>query len=341
MKTPWIFTLLMMWPLLGNAQPYGQGTLVVLNKSDHTLSLISLATGEEEALLEVGRGPHEVAVSPSAKWAVVTNYGPSGEPGNSLSVVDVATRKVVRTLSLGEYQRPHGIEFVQENKVVVTAETQQALLLVNIQSGKVEKVMHTGQQLSHMVVVDARHQRAFTANIGSGSVTVIDLKKGKKIKDIATGQGAEGIDISPDGTEVWVTNRSENTLSIISTQRLEVVHTLPAGNFPIRVKFTPDGKWALVSNAKAGEVAVYEVSSRRLSHSINIQENAAEDVQGRLSAGFGDGPIPIGILIHPSGTHAFIANTNADIVTVIRLDTWEVAGRIFTRSEPDGLGYIR
>ena len=55
----------------------------------------------------------------------------------------------------------------------------------------------------------------------------------------------------------------------------------------------------------------------------------------------GRGPVPVGILLEPDGKLAFVANTNADLVTVIDLTTWKIAGRLTAGKEPDGLGYSR
>ena len=91
--------------------------LLVLNKGDATVSFLDPATGKVTATTDVGVGPHEVAISPDGKQAVVCNYGDQ-QPGSTLSVLDVATGKTLRTIELhkpaeGEaaprqYLRPHG-----------------------------------------------------------------------------------------------------------------------------------------------------------------------------------------------------------------------------------------
>ena len=103
---------------------------------------------------------------------------------------------------------------------------------------------------------------------------IYDLERGEMVKAIQTGRGAEGLDISPDGKEVWVGNRAEDTISIVDVKRLEVIDTLKSKGFPIRVKITPDGKNVLVSNAMEGEVAVFDRISRKEVHRIStkIQE---------------------------------------------------------------------
>lgn len=318
------------------------GTLLVLNKSDDTVSLVDLGTKEVRATLPTGDGPHEVAVSPDGKTAVVTNYGDSHRPGNTLTVIDVPGKKVVRTVDLGNYSRPHGVAWLQGDDVAVTVEASKALLVVNASEGKVKHAIATDQVGSHMVAVSPKHRRAFTANIGSGSTTVVDLTANKRITDVATGKGAEGIAVAPDGSEVWVTNRDANTISIVDPATLKITATLQPGEIPIRVKFTPDGTRALISNARSGDVAVFDTVTKKLVGRVPMQaagEKLSRNETRPLVSQFGDGPVPVGILMPEPLSVAFVANTNADTVTVIDLETLKIVGRLKAGREPDGLGY--
>lgn len=318
------------------------GTLLVLNKSDDTVSFIDLASSEVKATLPTGDGPHEVAVSSDGKTAVVTNYGDSTNPGNTLTVVDIPGKKVLRTIDLGTYSRPHGIEWLQGDDVAVTVEASKALLIVGVKDGKVKHAIATGQVGSHMVAVSPKHRRAFTANIGSGTTTVIDLSTHERITDVATGRGAEGIAVAPDGSEVWVTNRDANTVSIVDPATLKVSATLEPGEIPIRVKFTPDGTRALISNAKSGDVAVFDTVTKKKITSIPMQQEGERTQNGEsrpLVSQFGTGPVPVGILMPEPLSLAFVANTNADTITVIDLETFKIVNRLKAGREPDGLGY--
>lgn len=316
------------------------GTLIVLNKSDGTASLIACRTGQVFATIPTGEAPHEVAVSPDHKTAVVGNYG-KNNPGHTLTVIDLATRKVTKTIDLKKYHRPHGLLFLPDGKrLLVTAEKEQKLLIVDIDRGKVSENIDTAQEISHMVAVTPSADRAFVANIRSGSVSVIDLQSANRISIIETGSGAEGIDVTPDGKEVWVTNRGANTISVIDTASLEVLATIKCSSVPIRIKFTPDGKHALVSNARSGDVAVFDTQERKEVHRVGMRLSAVEKTDDRLfKNAFGDSPVPVGIVIPPDGRHAYVANTNADIITVIDLESWEISGRLTAGKEPDGLGY--
>jgi YVTN family beta-propeller protein len=304
--------------------------LLVLNKADANVSFFDPDSGEVVATVPVGRGPHEAAVSPDGATAVVCNYGEM-KPGSSLTVIDVAKAEVVRTIELGEHQRPHGIEFLPDGKrIAVTTEVSKNLIVVDVESGEITATVGTDQQASHMVALAPDGKRAFVANIASGSVSVIDLADGKLEKVVPTGAGAEGIAITPDGAEVWVTNRAADTVTVLDAATLESKGDLAAPTFPIRAKVTPDGKHVLVSCAESGDVVVFDRAGRKELRRI-----------GMLDAGRGADyePVPIGILIEPSGKRAYIANAGADEVAVIDLETWTVVKRLRTGKQPDGMAW--
>lgn len=318
----------------------GGGTLIVLNKDEASVSLLNRETGKEVGKIAVGDGPHEVAVSPDGKTAVVCNYG-TRTPGNSLSVIDLPTQIVTKTIDLGEYKRPHGILFFADGqRIVVTSEVAKKLLIVDLVKGEVIKAIATEGEISHMVVLSPDGRRAYVANLGSSSISVIDLESGTFIARIATGEGSEGVDVSPDGKEIWVGNRVANNVTIVDATTLKVVYTMDCATFPIRCKFTPDGRYVLVSCASSGDVVVFDAKQRTLIKRISMELKALEGTKDRLFGDrFGDSPVPVGILIPPDGLHAYVANTNADIITVIDLKTFEIVDRLTAGNEPDGIGW--
>ncbi len=316
------------------------GTLIVLNKSDASAWLIRLSDGKTFAALPTGDGPHEVAVSPDGKLAVVTNYG-GKTAGNTLTVIDLPRKAVRKTIHLGTYTRPHGIVFFSDGRrVTVTAEAQKALLVVDIPSGNILQAIPTDQETSHMVALSPDERRAFVANIGSGSVSVVDLRAGRLETILPTGAGAEGIALTPDGRHLWVTNRAEDSLAIIDATHLNLLRKVPCPGFPIRVHMYPQSPVALVSCARAGKVYAFDWKSGKLQATVAMNVTAVEDTTSRLFRGvFGESPVPIGVLIHPSGKTAYVANSNADVVVEIDLNTWNIVRFFSTGKQPDGLGY--
>ena len=342
MKKRVLFTVLPAALLLAVSAPLSvlADTLVVLNKSEATASLIDLESGKVRATLPTDHGPHEAATSPDGSLALVGNYGSREKPGSSLTVIDVAAAKVVKTIDLGEYRRPHGLLFLPDGRrALVTAEDNKVLLEVDVEKGTVLNAYATDQNVSHMVEVALGGRTAFVANIGSGSVSVIDLEKGINVRTIETGAGAEGITASIDGKEIWVTNRSADTVTVIDAESHEILAQLPCASFPIRAKATPDGKHVLVSCARSADIAVLDTASRKEVRRIP-QDLRAVDTGDRLFGDqFGESSVPIGIVIHPNGATAWVAHTNADVVVEINLESWKIERLLEAGREPDGMAY--
>lgn len=319
------------------AAPGGAQTLVVANKAEATVSLIDLASGEVRATLPTGDGPHEVAVSPDGRRALITNYGTGRAPGSTLTLLDVAGAKGVKDIDLGDYGRPHGVTWLDERRALVTAEANQALLEVDVEAGEVLRAFDTGQEVSHMVVVAAGGSRAFVPNIGSGSVTVIDLENGERLANIPTGEGAEGITVA--GDEVWITNREADTVTVLDATTLEKKTELESRGFPIRAAATPDGKRVLVTNARAGTLAVFDAATHERLREVSLAQEARQAAGRLFGDRFGDSSVPIGIVIDPSGERAWIAHSNADVVTELDLASWRVSRVLTAGEEPDGMAY--
>jgi YVTN family beta-propeller protein len=316
-----------------------QGTLVVLNKAEATASLVDLASGSVVASVPTGLGPHEVAVSPDGQRALASNYGSREAQGSSLTLIDIPAGRVAATIDLGRFRRPHGVQWLDDTRAVVTSEASRTLLLVDVEKRRVSDEIRTDQETSHMVAVTPGGARAFVANIGSGSVTAIDLQAGERLAQIPTGDGAEGIDVTPDGREVWVTNRGGDSLSVIDAESLAVVASIACGEFPIRVRITPEGRHALVSNARSADLAGFDVAGRSEVARIRFGETAGSS-EGRLFGDrFGASSVPIGVVVSPDGTRAWVAHANADRISVVDLGSWQATGHLTAGREPDGMAY--
>ena len=125
--------------------PKPSGIAVVVNQQSDTASIVDIAS-YSVVHVPVGNGPHESAVSPNGKRAVVTNYFKQGVgPGSSLSVLDLETKKEVKRIELDRQAMPHGVQWVDDKKVVCSDERNQRLLLVDVDAGKVEREYITGQ----------------------------------------------------------------------------------------------------------------------------------------------------------------------------------------------------
>src|SRR5262245_271804 len=179
------------------------GTLVVTNKTPSTATIIDVRTGRTLATLPTGNGPHEVVLSSDGRLAVVSDY--SGQPGRTLTVIDVPAFRVARTLDLGQYNRPHGMVFLAgDSVVIVTSEATGNVVLVNVVNGTISRAIPTQGRGSHMVGVTADARYAYTGNMQSHTVSQIDLRAGTVTKSWPVPNTPEAINVTPDGSEVWV-----------------------------------------------------------------------------------------------------------------------------------------
>ncbi len=302
------------------------GTVVVVNQQADTVTLVDLATMTAYRHVAVVGGPHEAAVSPDGKTVVVTNYNKPGVgPQKTLSVISLPSGDTVRTIDLGTYRAPHDVRWVDGSRVVCTSETNQALLLVNVDSGRIERVFETKARTSHMLALSTDRKRIYCSNMGDGSVSAFNFETGEKIKDVKTGTECEGVGVTPDGRWVWAGNRAEDTISVIDTVTLEVVKKISSKGFPYRVQFTPNGKWALIPHATASSLVVCDVATQTVLKSIALGLTKVE------------APSTAGVFAHPDNRHAFVTVRNDNSVLVLDLVSGETLARIEVQASPDGV----
>jgi YVTN family beta-propeller protein len=312
--------------------------LLVVNKSDGTVSILDAATGKLRSTVPVEAGPHEVELLSDGKTAAISSYGSKTEPGRMVTVVDLASAKIVSRVDIGPGSRPHGLKSLPDGRLLVTAEGTKELVIVDPQAARVTSRIATARDISHMVTASPDGRRAYVTSLAGGSVTVIDLVTGKVVKDIPTGKGAEGLDATPDGREVWVANRDANTITVIDVKTLAPVFTINATEFPIRVKITPDGRRAVATFTGSGDVGVYDTATRVQAARIPIGREAVAGAETRVfQKRFGTSPAPVGLLIAPDGGRAFVSAGHADVVAVIDLQKLRVDDAWTAGKEPDGL----
>lgn len=329
----------LLWPALALLLPAAAGAgdlLLVGNKSADTVWALDTTSGERLGWFDTGEGPHEIEVSPDGRHAVVSNYGRRDAPGDSLTVYDSRLGEVVRVVDLGTNTRPHGMAFLDDDRLAVTAEGAAELLVVDIGAGEVLERIPVGAGTAHMVAVSPDGSLAWVTNIAAGTLERVDLSKGKVTGSIRTGDGAEGVAVARAGNEVWVTNRAADTISIVDAVSLDEVATLESAGVPIRIAITPDGRNALVTNARAGTVSVFDVEGRDLVTTLTVAEPDAEYRDTLL----GRAALPIGVEIHPDGKYAYVAVSGGDEVAVVDTREWRVVRRWTTGREPDALGVI-
>jgi len=304
------------------------GTVVVVNQQSDTVTLVDLKTMEAYRNVPVVAGPHEAAVSPDGRRVLVTNYNKQGVgQQKTLSLIALPGGDTIKTIDLGEYRAPHDVRWVDGSRVVVTVEGSQALLLVNVESGAVERVFKTDAGVSHMLALSTDRTRLYCSNMRDGSVSAFDFKTGQKIQDVKTGKECEGVGVTPDGRWVWAGNRAEDTISIIDTKSLEVTKRIQSPGFPYRVQFTPNGRWALIPHAQASSLVIADVAKQEILKSIPLGMTKVEK------------PSTAGVFPHPDNRHAFVTVRNDNSMLVLDLVSGQTLARVGVESSPDGVTY--
>ncbi|MFL6350292.1 MAG: YncE family protein [Bryobacteraceae bacterium] len=323
------------------AMAYAESTpreaLLVLSKGEHTLAIVDPSNLKVVARAPVGEDPHEVIASADGRLAYVSNFG--GGAYNTLAVIDLVGQKALPSVDLGPLRGPHGLEFVG-GKTWFTAEAAKAIGSYDPAKKKVDWILGTGQNRTHMIFVSEDQKRIFTTNVSSGTVSMIEKsvqagtdgpvgrpRRGPPGGDwdetvIPVGRGSEGFDVSPDRKEIWVANAQDGTISIIDIASKKVTETLAANvKGANRLKFTPNGKLVFISSLAASGVTVMDAATHKEIKRLNLGGAAA------------------GIQMQPDGSRAYVACTGGNYVAVIDLKHLEESGRIDAGRQPDGLAW--
>lgn len=311
------------------------GLLVVANQQGASATILDASTLKTVATVPVGQGPHEVAISTDGRWGVVTNYGTQAAAGNTLSVIDLAAEvpSVVRTIDLGQYQRPHGAAFVQGGtKLLVTSETAQRLLLVDFISGRIDTAMATNGRGSHMVTVQRDGRRAWTGNIADGTVTEFDIDTRTTKRTFAVAPEPEAIAATPGGVQVWVGSNSGKTVTVVNGADARILGTISGFGRPYRVGVSRTGRLAVVSDPGSNRIWIYDTSTRREVAQIDL---AGQTGIGTPAATAG----PEGITFDPITDYAYVTLHGTNQVVAIDLRTLKVNGFGSVGAGPDGIGF--
>jgi YVTN family beta-propeller protein len=301
------------------------GRLLVLNKEDATFVIVNPDSGTVLGKVPVGQGPHELVASTDGQYAFASNYGTGPAPGHTISMIDIAAKKELRRIDVAPLSRPHGLAFAG-GKVYFTAEADKKIARYDPATDTIDWQFETGQSTTHMVLPTNDLKTIFTSNIGSNSVSAVEQRSGGEWVQtvIAVGMGPEGIELSPNGREVWSAHSRDGRISIIDVATKKVRETIGVGTKRSnRIKLTPDGRFALISDLDAGDLVVLDAPARKEIRRIAL------------------GRMPEGILIPPDGTRAFVAVNGDNYIAVVDLKTWTVTKKLQTGNGPDGMAWIK
>ena len=333
--------------------------LLVLSKQNHTLAIVDPADLHVVATVPVGEDPHEVVASSDGRTAYVSNYGFGRF--NTISVVDLIGQQAEPRIDLGALRGPHGLAFVN-GKVWFTAEAAKAIGSYDALSGKVDWIMGTGQNRTHMIYVFPDAKKILTTNVNSATVTILEHTEGQAggrppgppPGGTPNGQAAgghwNGAGVPPGRPMPGPPGGDWNETVI------------PVGGGSEGFDVTPDGKQAWVANARDGTISVIDIAQKRVTATLQANARGANRLKftpdgtralvsagpelvvfdvatqkevKRLRIGQGGG----GILVQPDGERAYVAFAADGFVAVIDLKTLEVAGKVDAGPNPDGLAW--
>jgi DNA-binding beta-propeller fold protein YncE len=304
--------------------------LLVVNQGDRNLSVVDPVAGKQvSSVLVEGITGHEVAASPDGTMAYVPIYGDSGvgrpgTDGNEIAVIDLTTRKLVHKITFDHPVRPHfPIYDKNSGMLYVTTELDKSITIIDPHTLNIVGSIPTGQEQSHMLALSRDGSRGYTANVGPGTVSVLDMKARKTLAIIPISKNTQRIAISPDDSMVFTADQIKPQLAVIdtATNKVKTWVSLPAVGYGAAP--TLDGRWLLVTQRTAKQIAVVDLKSLKVVKTIDVPDGPTE------------------ILVNPDGKTAFVSCTYSKEVAVIDLAQWKVARVIQTGTQADGLAWAR
>ena len=301
------------------------GALFVAGKFAGTLAKVDLATGEEVARVESCANPHELATSPDDSYVALACYG-----GTSVDLFRTDTLEKVRSIELGEGARPHGIVWHANGNLYATAEGRQSVFVIRDPLGEARTFEYsTGRQGSHMLAIAPDAMHAWTTDLGSRTVTRVDLVTRRAPYSVAVGEEPEGIALSPDGETLWVSARGSDMAFALDPQSLTRVKDVPVGDFPLRIVLRPQGDYAVTSDLADGALSVIDTATGAKVRTIAVSSREEAEAKGQVT-----------ILFSPDGQRIYVAETMADTIAEVDFATGKVLRRLPGEGGGDGIAII-
>jgi YVTN family beta-propeller protein len=325
--------------LAGEATP--RNALLATSKGNHILAIVDPSSDKIIARMPIGPDPHEVIASEDGKTAYVSNMG-----GNSslhrIDVLDLIGQRALEPIDTGALTGLHGLA-VSAGKLWFTAQGAMAIARLDMASRQIDWIMGTGQTWTHMLVLTPDLQHIYTSNVRAGSVSLFDLRpaplppapagaprppaSGPPPQEwvhtvVPTERGTEGVDLSPDGKEIWTASSGSGQIYVIDTAARKVAHVLDAKAVGAnRVKFTHDGKRVLISSLRTGDLLVYDAKARTEIKRLHLGTGCA------------------GVLVAPDDARAYVACSSDNTVVVLNMRNLQTVDHIDVGPNPDGLAW--
>jgi YVTN family beta-propeller protein len=310
----------------GSAPTAMAPTLFVAAKRGNTLSKVDLATGKEVLRLPSCTNPHELATSPDGQHVALACYG-----GQTVDIFRTDSLEKVASIDLGANARPHGIVWHANGDLYATAEGRKSIFWLRAPLAETREVFEfgTGKDGSHMLAVSPDARTAWTTDLGSRTVTRIDLRTRRAPLSVTVGEEPEGISLSPDGTTLWVSARGSNQAFALDPQTMEVRHTIATGKFPLRIAVRPQGDVAVTSDLQDGSLSVIDTASAKVIRTIPVSSPAEAEARFQVT-----------ILWSKDGKRIYVAETASNTVAEVDYASGAVLRRLPGGEGGDGMAIL-
>ena len=297
----------------GGSAPTDKGFILTANKAAHSVSIIDpVSFIQIAAIPENGVTGHEIIASPDGKFAYVPIYGNSGvgkpgTDGRNVVVVDLDSHKVSGNIDFGRGVRPHCPVFdAKRNLLYVSTELDNTISIIDPKTLKIIGAVPTGQAESHMFTLSHQGHLGYTANVGPGTVSVLDMDAHKTLAIIPISKNTQRISISPDDSMVFTADQTAPRLAVIDTQTRKVKNwiTLDAPGYGTAP--TSDGKYLIVAVPTAHKVDVVDLATLKVIHSISVPAS------------------PQAVAVRPDNKVAYVSCDTSNQVAAVDLSDWSV-----------------
>jgi YVTN family beta-propeller protein len=166
------------------------------------------------------------------------------------------------------------------------------------------------------IAADPNRRWLYSACTDNSKLSMIDLRRGREIRTLDSPRLPAWATVRPGGTEVWVSNEAEGTVTVYEARSATALAEVHTGDGPSDICFTADGETAFVTNEASGTVSWIDASSRK-----KVRDMAV-------------GKVPQGLVLTPDGRTLVVANYGSDAVSLVSLDEQREIARIATGRGP-------
>jgi YVTN family beta-propeller protein len=211
----------------------------VTNQFSSSVGVIDLASNSQVSTIPVSGDPFRVKLSSDGSMLFVTGNA------DSLFIVDVASREIIRRLAIG--QDANGlVENYAGTRLYVSNQSDGTVAEVDLNTGAVLRSIAVGGHPQELVLSPGG-TLLFVAD-ESGSVQVWSLREGVKRGDILVPGGAFAMAVSPDWRQLYISSSLGGAVYLLDWKTGLTLKTVTTGGTPRRIAFTADGKTAVVAN---------------------------------------------------------------------------------------------